>query len=44
MGSVVKDMQTRVADNVVANFGRLSFSFSPAVGVDGCGTSAVRRE
>jgi hypothetical protein len=31
-----------VADNVIANFGRSSFSFAPAVGVDGCGTAAER--
>ena len=36
------EANSTVADNIIVDFGRLSFSFSPAVGVDGCGTSAVR--
>jgi hypothetical protein len=40
--TLLEPANSTVADNVIADFGRLSFSFAPAVGVDGCGTAAER--
>jgi hypothetical protein len=40
--ALLEPANSTVADNVIADFGRLSFSFAPAVGVDGCGTAAER--